>query len=246
MSISGFHGQERGDVMSMPPMSNANLVIEPFTMADLGKVVQLHMISFTLKENFSSRLGVPFVNATYDFFVRDSKSFGFIAKYEEQVIGVLVGRLDYYTAALNRYRLRAALKALAIRPALVLDQQLIRSVFKAVSLVLGRKQGIKVERAPSHAPGRTATLASLCVHPDYRKFHVTDLLLSSAEELCRQKDMRFIRAGVRRSNIASRFTYRRRGYFEDTCLSAEDVLIYYLPIPGGQTNSKREKIVPCQ
>jgi len=65
--------------MSTPAMPDAKLIIEPITAPDLEKIVQLHMISFALEENYSSRLGTAFVSATYDFFVHDPKSFGFIA-----------------------------------------------------------------------------------------------------------------------------------------------------------------------
>lgn len=208
--------------------------IEPFTYPDLEHVVRLHTACFTVEDNFAMRLGPQFLSATYEFFLKDPKSFGFVAKCDAEVIGVQVGRLDYYTKALNRFRMVQAFKAYVGNPSLIMNKQLFQQVVKVFSAeVLWVKATKKIELAPSHEKGKTATLASLCVHPNYRALKVASLLISTAEELCRKKGMRKVRTGVRRTNVASRFIFRSRGYIEDKVLSTDDVL-YYLPLRSAQ------------
>jgi ribosomal protein S18 acetylase RimI-like enzyme len=205
------------------------IALRPFCDADLQAVVNLHMLVFTVKENFAMRLGRRFVEATYRFFLEDSKCFGFVVRTEHaEVVGVLVGRLGYYTRSLNRYRFFEGLKAFVGRPSIVFDRSLVRTALRAVAggAVVTKSRRQQSVTAWSHDSRPIASLASLCTHPTYRELGITDQLLSSAEELCSLRGAHAIRTGVRRTNVASRFAFRRRGYIEDPVLSTEESLIY--------------------
>lgn len=205
--------------------------MQRYEKGHLNEVVALHETCFTKRDNFAMCLGHDVIYRTYQFFLDDSKSFGFVAICGGQVVGVLVGRLDYYTSALNKYRVGAAIRGMIYNPSLMFSRRVMFKVANTVIQGISRKDYKKqLESAPSHQEGRTATLASLCVHPDYRKFKIGEGLLSRVEECCRQNNMRYLRAGMQRSNVASRFTYRSRGYIEDEVLSGDDDLFYYLPL----------------
>jgi ribosomal protein S18 acetylase RimI-like enzyme len=187
------------------------------------------MLVFTPKDNFAMRLGRKFVEATYRFFLEDSKCFGLVATTEHaEVIGVLVGRIGHYTRALNVYRFFEGVKAIAARPSVAFDASLIGTVLKALGAgPVVTKSGRKKNAVALTNDGRPmGSLASLCTHPSYRELGITDQLLSSAEELCRLRGAHVIRTGVRRTNVASRFAFRRRGYIEDPILSGDKSLIY--------------------
>lgn len=205
--------------------------LSPFTHRELVKVVELHSRCFTVEDNFAMRLGQEFLYATYRFFLDDPKAFGFVAKRNTELCGVLVGRLDYYTSALNRYRIIHGLKAVIRHPSVIIDRQLLRKTFKGIyANVFQAKADRKLVLAPSHEDGKTATLASFFVHPDSSKLKIGDSLLSTAEKFCREQGMLKLRTGVRRTNVASRFSFRSRGYIEDDVLSTDSDLLYYLPL----------------
>jgi GNAT superfamily N-acetyltransferase len=209
-------------------MSNT-IMIREFQIGDLEEVVLLHERCFHADENKSIYFGRGFIRSTYKFFLADAISFGFVAIYDGKIVGFIVGRLSYYTRALNRYRTPAALWAMLTHPRLLLDSKSIRGTLKALYDQLTRT-GKKPRTEPilRHPNGKIASLALLGVDPQYGKLRVSDLLLSVAEEFCRQKGMLCLRAGVLRSNIKSRFLHRKRGYVEDTFLSTHETLSYSL------------------
>lgn len=224
-------GRVHCDLEKMKIRSTAELKFELFTYADLASVVKLHMMCFTAQENFAMRLGSKFLFATYEFFLQDSKAFGFVAKRNEELCAVLVGRLDYFTRDLNSYRMNQGLQAIVLQPAVIIDQQLLKITFKGFfSKIFQAMADRKLKFAPSHDAGKTATLASLCVHPDYRTLNLSSKLLSRAEDLCREKGMRKLRSGIRRNNLPSRFLFGSRGYIVDTVMSSDDDLLYFLPL----------------
>ncbi len=205
--------------------------IRNYERDQLESVVTLHETCFTKNDNFAMCFGHAFVCKTYQFFLSDKKTFGFVALCEGQVVGVLLGRLDYYTSALNAYRFHAAVKGLIHNPILLFNK---RVMSKCIQIIRGkffhRIYKKQLESAPSHQEGRTATLATFCIHPDFRDLRIGDKLLFHAEEVCRRNKMQFLRTGIQRENIASRFTFRSRGYIEDQVLSGDRDLLYYLPL----------------
>jgi Acetyltransferase (GNAT) family len=211
------------------------VMIRQFQMSDFEEVIALHKRCFNADENESPLFGHGFICSTYKFFLTDAISFGFVAIYDRKVVGTIIGRLDYYTRALNYYRMPAALWAMLTHPRLLFDSKLIRGSFKAAYDQLirtAKKQG--VEPMPPDLNGKVASLALLTVDPQHGKLRVSDLLLSVAEEFCRQKGMLCLRAGVLRSNIKSRFLHRKRGYVEDTALSTHDTCFYQLNLSNEQ------------
>jgi ribosomal protein S18 acetylase RimI-like enzyme len=215
------------------------IMIREFQISDLEEVVLLHERCFHGDENESIYFGRGFIRSTYKFFLADAISFGFVALYEGKIVGFIVGRLSFYTRALNRYRMPAALWAMLTHPRLLLDNKLIRGSLKAVHdrlIRTAKKQ--RVESISPYLNGKVASLALLAVDPQYGKLRVSDLLVSAAEEFCRQKGMLCLRAGVLRSNIRSRFLHRKRGYVEDTFLSTHETLSYSLNL--SVNNSARD------
>jgi GNAT superfamily N-acetyltransferase len=209
-------------------MSNT-VMIRELQISDLEEVIALHVRCFHADENESPHFGHGFIRSTYKFFLTDAISFGFVAIYDGKVVGSIVGRLGYYTRALNRYRMPGALWAMLTHPRLLFDSKLIRGSLKALydQLIRTAKKQ-RVEPISPHLNGKVASLALLFVDPQYGKLRVSDLLLSEAEEFCRQKGMLYLRAGVLRGNIKSRFLHRKRGYVEDTVLSTHETLFYSL------------------
>lgn len=209
-------------------MDENTVVIQVFEPEHLDAVVQLHQESFAYDTNFSMQLGPRFLRATYSFFLEDPKAFGFVALYQEKVVGFLCGRLDYYSSALDKYRAPAAMLALLRRPWLLFEEDFRGKLQKSVSILIAGSKSKKDKSTKREAA--TATLASLGVDPDYAHLRVSDSLLAAAESLCMKNRMRFVRASVQRSNISSRFLYRRRAYTEELGKTTEDGVYYYLSL----------------
>lgn len=176
------------------------------------------------------RLGPRFLRKTYQFFLDDPLAFGFIALHDGHVVGSVVGRLGPWGPALDRYRRSAAVLALLTHPRLLFEGHFVRRVANA----LQRKRRPARAAAPSEsgaggpASERLATLAIIGVDPQYGQLRASDGLLESAEAFCRTRGMRSLRAGVQRSNVKSRFLYRRRGYVERAANEKAPTLSYDL------------------
>ncbi len=213
-------------------MDEKTVVIQEFAPEHLDAVVQLHQECFSAETNFAIRLGPRFLRATYKFFLTDSLAFGFVATVAGVPAGFILGRLDYYTLALNRYRRGAYLRALVRHPSVLFSWRFFKRSFR-VLLALLRNRWIghqNLERAPSHTQGKTATLASLGSLPEYAHYRVSDHLVAAAEQYCRDKGMARLRTGVRPDNVPSRFLFRNRAYLQDDVLSSSESLFYYLPL----------------
>jgi ribosomal protein S18 acetylase RimI-like enzyme len=211
------------------------VMIREFQMSDLEEVIALHIRCFNADENEPVHFGRAFIRSTYKFFLTDTISFGFVAIYDAKVVGFIVGRLSYYTRALNRYRMPAALLAMLTHPRLLFDSGLIIGGLKAVHNQLirtAKKQ--RLELFLPHLHEKIAGLALIAVDPQYRKLRVSDLLLSFAEEFCRQKGMLFLRAGVLRSNTRARFFFQKHGYVEDNVPSTDNTVFYNLNLSDEQ------------
>jgi ribosomal protein S18 acetylase RimI-like enzyme len=211
--------------------TEAEVIIQNFENGHLENVVTLHETCFAKKNNFTMCFGHAFVCKTYQFFLNDEKAFGFVAICNGQIVGVLLGRLDYHVSALNAYRFSAGVKGLICNPTLLFSKRVISQGVKILIRQFFHKDSRKkLKPAPSHQDGRTATVASVCVHPDYRNLKIGGKLLAHAEELCRQNHMVYLRAGIQDSNVASRSTFHSRGYIEDEILRSGNDLFYYLPL----------------
>ncbi len=211
-------------------MDEKTVMIQELGPEHLKAVVQLHQECFAPETNFSTRLGPRFLRASYNFFVKDPKAFGFVALYEGKTVGFICGRLDFFVGALNRYRAPVAALALLGRPRLLFAMDFRKRLVQAVKTFTARRKTEERKSTNATREGPTATLASLGALPDYAHLRVSDRLLSTAESLCRKQQMHFVRASVRRANISSRFLYRKRGYVEDPGTSTDDGVFCYLSL----------------
>ena len=211
-------------------MDDNTVVIQEFEPEHLDGVVRLHHECFSVDINLSMRLGPKFLRATYKFFLDDPKSFGFVAFCQDKMVGFVCGRLGLFAGALNRYRAPVGALALLGRPWILFEVDFRKRLMQAVAKFTARKKAVQDADATPKRDGPTATLASLGVHPDYVHLRLSDRLLAAAESFCKSEQMQFVRAGVWRSNISSRFLYRRRGYTEDPGKTKGEALFYYLSL----------------
>ena len=209
--------------------------VRPLSKADLHAMVQLHMNVYQEEYNISKSLGYNFVRATYTFFLTDRKSYGFGAFINGTLVGYVLGRLDYFSDDLNRYprRIFALACALIRRPWLLANNRVREYILDAIARVFARvckrrKLDQSLEDAPSHSPGKTATIASTCVDHAVRIPHVSHSLLETAEKFCRDNGMRFLRASMLAGNVPCRFLHTLRKYAVDEVLSDEESVYYFI------------------
>jgi len=217
------------------------VTIRPVEVTDLIEIVALHEHCFLGEDNYSRRLGRGVLRATYCFFLTDSKSFGYVAECDGQLVGYIVGRLDYFFDELNRYRIPAIIRAWIERPWCLFDKRLINRGVNAIRTRLtGRVEQASNQSAPCDGDNTTATLAYLAVKPDYTRLRIADRFLSEAEGLCRRTGMLRLRTDINPSNVLSRFLYRRRGYEEDKSLRTTEDCIYYLYLSDTRSQAPNE------
>ncbi len=207
---------------------NENIYLKPIEESLIPNMVTLHLNCFTKEKNYSMHLGKSFLTTTYRFFCVDKKSFGFVAFSGEKPIGLITGRLDYYVDAVNQYRKWALLKGLLLHPFVFINPSIMRRIYRFALRKIKPKKINQLISPPSHAEGKTATLASLCVLPEYTKLKVTDLLIGESEKYARMNQMEILRTGIANDNLKSRFAFKIRGYLEDKVLSGPEGLFYYL------------------
>src|SRR5690349_17947165 len=207
--------------------------IEPMRREHLEAVVHLHRKCFGANDSVE-RLGSRFTRRTMQFFVEDALSFGFVALYEEDVIGFVVGRLQEFLEALNRYRRGAALISLLAHPRLLSQLGILRRMRQAVAKSLRLRQPRIVfscaEGLSIRSFDRLGILAILAADADLHRLRATEQLLKAAHSFCRSRGMSAVRASVHRANVQSRFLYRRLGYVESPAPKDAQFILYYLAL----------------
>ena len=189
----------------------------------LNDYVAFHKNSFKEENNLSILVGDEFLKKTYMFFLKDPLSFGYVAIKNGNIIGMISGRLDYYSEDLNKYwpRRISFLKWIVLNPLSIIRFNKLRSRLFLISkniilkFFLSNKNNMT---APSHIDNGTATLASLSVLNNSKSSIVAESLVSKAEEFCKINKKKIIRTGVSNDNIKARFFYRKRGYVIDEVL----------------------------
>jgi ribosomal protein S18 acetylase RimI-like enzyme len=207
--------------------------IEPLQEAHLERVVTLNeKTQGGEQQDDVLKLGRGFARATYRFFLDDELGFGFVALHGDQVIGFVVGRLDEWGAALNRYRRGAVAAALLTRPWLLLEPFFVRRIRRAiVNRLPGHGDASASGTAAAPSPyGRVASLTYIGVDADFHHLRASGELLSHAEAYARERGLPYLRAQVHRSNVQSRFMYKRRKYAESQSPDDADTLLYHLKL----------------
>lgn len=205
------------------------MTIRTFQSSDLEDVITLHENCFNSDENYALRMGRDFLRVTYQFFLGDDKSFGFVAFHDGKLVGFIVGRLDYFVQDLGRYQMSTGLWTFLKRPWLLIDKHLIRHSLKRFPKYLfNTGMNYTPPSSQFQTDGKISTLASLGIDQTVTNLRISDRLLDAAEEFCCQKGRTYLRAGVFPTNVASRFLYRSRGYIEEKSLRNETSVFYYL------------------
>lgn len=213
--------------------------IEALQREHLDAVVSLHRKCFGDRDSVE-RLGRRFTRRTLQFFVDDALSFGFVALHDEAVIGFVVGRSEEFLEALNQYRRSAALIGVLAHPRLIFELGILRRLRQAVAkkLTRGRVQQRTTDMIsePVESPSfdRLGVLAILAADADFHQLRATEQLLKAAQSFCRSRGMSAVRASVHRTNVQSRFLYRRLGYVDRPASNASQFVLYYLALgPSG-------------
>lgn len=209
--------------------TSQSVTIRALQSSDLEDVITLHENCFKSDENYSVRMGREFLRLTYQFFLDDERSFGFVAHHDGKLVGFIVGRLDYFLRDLGRYRLKVGLWTFLKHPSLFVDKELIRRCLKLVpNYLFNTGMNNTPTSSQFQTDGKISTLASLGIDHTLPKLRISDHLLNAAEEYCCQMGRTYLRAGVFPSNVESRFLYRRRGYVEEKSMRSDTSVFYYL------------------
>ena len=207
-------------------MKESDILIIEANKQLLDKVVECHFNCFNSQTNFSMILGQEFVRMTYKFFLDDKISFGFVAFYNDEIVGFIFCRSDYFVDALNHYKPRkiSFLKSLIKNPLLLFNRQLL---FKCIQLAFLPKTKVNLNKAPSHIDGKVATLSSIAVLNMPKSSIISKKLTEVAEQKIKEEGKLIFRAGTRFSNKKAIAFFKKRGFSIDPIISNKNTVFLY-------------------
>ena len=184
-----------------------DISIREAQLADLDKLVELHMNCFSPREHLAVRLGRSYIRAAYRWFITSSETFTILAEDMDCVVGLTTICDRSYNRPMLRHTLREAVLAFIMRPWLVFHPE-VRD--RIVNIILSRR-GVG-EASPSEEG--VAHLAFIAVASSARGKGVGDALLQYSIKDYMSRNYRRIRAGVYKENHASTRMFERNGFNE--------------------------------
>ena len=140
---------------------------------DVPGAARLHRIVFP--EYFLTHMGQGFVERFYSEFVNRNGNYGYVAICGNEVVGAVIGTLDYQRCFTQFYRRHFPRLALTLVGLLIMDPYIRRHlagrtghVRQALHSFAARRQQTSVLEESLAADGAVARLLSIGVHPNRR------------------------------------------------------------------------------
>ena len=149
---------------------------------DVPGAARLHRIVFP--EYFLTHMGQGFVERFYSEFVNRNGNYGYVAICGKELVGSVIGTLDYQRCFNRFYRRHFPRLALSFVGRLVVDPYIRRHLFsriahvrQALLSITARRQHVFVAAELPAADQAPAHLLSIGVHPDQRGSGLAEQLI---------------------------------------------------------------------
>ena len=171
-------------------------------------VVDIHLDSFPASR--SSRLGKPFLQRMYQWYVVRQAGLSLIAVLDDRVVGFVTGTLGWGGARQRfRYTFWQILRGLVRRPTLLFSAEIFEKWENFIKgLLPDRNQG----KSHPDARGVKVTLDSIAVHPHARGRNVGVALVNAFQDAARETGAGYLALGVESNNRAARHLYENCGW----------------------------------
>ncbi|NJN63404.1 MAG: GNAT family N-acetyltransferase [Acidobacteria bacterium] len=189
-------------------------------VSDLTAVRDLHSLCFSPDEHVPMMLGGRYVLATYRWLSTGPRSYCLVAA--DDATGTLVGACSISDQPYARPMFIACLPtfimSVALRPNLLLRSKLWRRLFRS------SHHPPNGER--DSPPDGLAEVATVLVHPAWRGRGIFEALMRSSADRSAARGNKGIKAGVYKSNTASRRAFSKLGWKEAPALETGDTVFY--------------------
>jgi len=198
--------------------------IEP---EDVHGAAVLHRIAFP--DYFLSHMGQGFVERFYSEFIDRSGNYGYVAIYDEEVVGSVIGTLDYKRCFEHFYRHQFPTLALTFAGRFIVDPYIRQHLASRMAHVRQALRSIadhgQREVGPEELPAdeqAQAHLLSICVDSDERGSGLSGQLVDRYCEELWHDGIEWVGLSVRPENARAIAFYERTGW-QRTGSSAETV-----------------------
>jgi hypothetical protein len=193
-------------------------VIRIALKSDVPAMAGLHMASFSPEEHLGTLLGPKFVEASYNWHVKDKKAYVIIAELEGKLLGLL-GMCDGpFTVRMVKGSLAAFLGAFFLKPHLLVDRRLWARLKRERSNSRWADEFCSTFGVAQMTIGAVAEAA--------RGYSVFPRLIKACEEIGRARGNIAIRAGVYRGNAACRRAFQKGGWTQIDALGSSETVYF--------------------
>ena len=188
--------------------------IEP---KDVPGAARLHRIVF--HDYFLTHMGQGFLERFYSEFVDRDGNYGYVAICGNEVVGSVIGTLDYQRCFNRFYRRHFPRLALTFMGRLVMDPYIRRHlvsrmahVRQALYSIAVRRQQVSVAAESLAADGAAAHLLSIGVHPDHRGSGLAEQMVDRYCDALWEDGWERVGLSVRPENARAIAFYEKTGW----------------------------------
>jgi ribosomal protein S18 acetylase RimI-like enzyme len=195
------------------------------TEKDIDEMTELHCASFSKEEHVPVMLGKRYVKATYKWLVTSRRSYALVSESDNRIKGLVAVCDGPFTSSLFVACIDEFLLSLARHPALLLKKRLWGRMLRRSGKARGR-------RNIAEQPG-FAQMTIGAVDKYSRGRGIFPDLVRETISVSRSRGSWAIRAGIYKSNQASRRVFIKGGWEEIPELETDDTVFYvYLLDPS--------------
>jgi len=215
----------------MPTGCEIEPVCAPFevrlaALADVDRLVGLHVATFTPEEHLLILFGAPVLRPIYRWFVSSPETFTMVATSGGEVVGLCTACNRPYNGPMIRNNMFALALGALRHPLVLFHPEIVARLRRALSF--SRRSG----RAACQELDPPAQLGFLAVSPQYHGAQVGESLVQQAIRECGRRHWNRVRAGVYKKNLPARFMYSKLGFKENKGLRTEQLVFVEIDLAG--------------
>ena len=203
--------------------SKESFVVRKPVIQDLDKLVDLYFDCYSPREHLGMCLGKSFMRDVFRWFMTSEQTFVLVADQNGRFLGFLTVCNGPYHKLMFVNNKRAAVKAFLLRPWIFFEPKVLGrfadALFKTDSLHDEEMSGSDI-----------AHCSILGVHPKCRTGGVASVMIGEMVNECRRRRWMKMRAGIYKTNVASRRLMLKLGWKELPL--SEDKVISVLNLDG--------------
>jgi len=188
------------------------------TPFDINALVDLHGTCFSKEDHIPVRLGRPFIQAVYRWFVSSPDTHVLVARQGGRLVGFTAFSDRPYNLPMLWACRRALMRGYLRHPSVIFNMEL----FRRLGVILIGRRGDPAEKV--------AQIAFTGVDPALQGQGIGKVLKAASIRVCRERGMVAISTGVRRQNQRARLLNEQAGFVEVPSLSTRRLVYLRLEL----------------